>query len=436
MFHNRLVFRSRLARRSAVAVLAGVVGLGGLAACGGGGDGDSSGQVTLRFLSLAWQKESLQANKDIVAKWNADHPDIQVEYVQGDWNSVHDQLLTSFEGGDAPDIVHYEAAAIGEFSKQGYLADLSGLLADDFKAEIDEGIWGTATFDGKVTGVPFLLESQVVIANKKLLDAAGVTVPPAGGGWTWDEFQDNARKLTTSGQYGVAWALKSPTNRVLNLALNFDGKYFYTDGGKTEVRIGTAETEVPRRIHDMLYTAKSAAPEALGMSGADTIPGFFAGKYAMIPGSVSLRQQMVEQAPAGFEWVTIPPVKGLSANQAANPQTLSIAADSAHPKEAAQFLEFFLDPANMATLAKGDWLVPTGTRATEELVKATGGEQGWDVAAASAEALTVAPFQMIDGYPEWKTKYATPALQQYFANKITLDQLATQLVDGGRQVLR
>ncbi len=101
-----------------------------------------------------------------------------------------------------------------------------------------------------------------------------------------------------------------------------------------------------------------------------------------------------------------------------------------------QFIEFFLNPANMARLAQGDWLVPTGKAANEELVKSTGGKQGWDVAAASADDLTVAPFQQVGGYPEWKTKYATPALQQYFANKISLDQLATQLVDGGKQVLR
>jgi ABC-type glycerol-3-phosphate transport system substrate-binding protein len=424
-------------RRLAAATAAAVVGLGALAACGGGNtDEQNSGPVKLRFLSLAWQKESLQANKDLVAKWNAEHPDIQVEYVQGDWNSVHDQLLTAFEGGDAADIVHYEAASIGEFSKQGYLADLSGLLSGDFKGQIDKKIWDTATFGGKVTGVPFLLESQVVIANKKLLDAAGVAVPPANGGWTWDEFQANAQKLTGAGKYGVAWALKSPTNRVMNLSLNFDGKFFYSDGGKTEVKVGDAEKEVPKRVHDMLYTTKSAAPEALGMSGADTLPGFFAGKYAMLPGSVSLRQQMVEQAPAGFEWVTLPPIKGQSSNQAANPQTLSISADSKHQKQAAQFLEYFVNPANMAALAKGDWLVPTGKQANQELVTLTGGKQGWDVAADSAADLTVAPFQQVDGYPEWKTKHATPALQQYFANKITLDQLATQLVDGGKQVLR
>ncbi|MEV4619189.1 sugar ABC transporter substrate-binding protein [Asanoa sp. NPDC049573] len=422
-----------LKRMTAVAAAAALVL--GLAACGGGGDDDTdqaTGPVKLRFLSLAWQEDSVKANKEIVDKWNSEHPDIQIEYVQGDWDSVHDLLLTSFEGNDAPDIFQYEGASIGEFTKQGYLADLKDLVPAGLKGEISQGVWDSVTFDGKVAGVPFLLESQVVLANKKLLDAAGVTVPTPDAPWTWDEFQANAQKLTKPGTYGVAWALKSPTNRVMNLGLNFDGKYFY-DG---EVKVGDAEKEVPRRIHDMIYTQKSAAPDAVGMGGTDPLPGFFAGKYAMLPGGVYLRQQMVEQAPAGFDWVTIPPVKGLSTNQAANPQTLSISEASKAKQQAMQFIDYFLNPANMARLAQGDWLVPTGKSANEELVKATGGKQGWDVAAASANALTVAPFQQVSGYPEWKTKYATPALQQYFADKITLDELSKQLVDGGKQVLR
>jgi multiple sugar transport system substrate-binding protein len=432
------MMRNSFGRRAAAAAAAALLGLA-LAACGDGGGDDAdqaTGPVKLRFLSLAWQKDSLAANKDLVAKWNAEHPDIQIEYIQGDWNSVHDQLLTSFEGGDAPDIFQYESASIGEFTKQGYLADLKDLVPGSLKDDISQGIWDTVTFDGVVSGVPFLLESQVVIANKKLLDAAGVAVPPADQPWTWDEFQANAQKLTKPGSYGVAWALKSPTNRVLNLSLNFDGKFFYEDGGRTEVKVGDAEKEIPRRIHDMIYTSKTAAPEAVGMGGTDPLPGFFAGKYAMLPGGVYLRQQMVEQAPAGFEWVTLPPMKGLSSNQAANPQTLSIAESSKGKQQAMQFIEYFLNPANMARLAQGDWLVPTAKKSNEELVKSTGGEQGWDVATASADDLTVAAFQQVDGYPEWKTKYATPALQQYFANKISLDQLATQLADGGKQVLR
>ncbi|NUR70225.1 MAG: extracellular solute-binding protein, partial [Hamadaea sp.] len=301
---------------------------------------------------------------------------------------------------------------------------------------ISDKVWQTVTVDGKVVGVPFLLESQVVLANKKLLDAAGITVPAANAPWTWDEFAANAKKLTKPGQYGVAWALKSPTNRVMNLALNYDGAFFYEEGGKWTVKVGDAEKAVPQRIHDMIYVDKSGSPEALAFGGTDPLPGFFGGKYAMLPGSIYLRQQMVEQAPKDFEWVTLPALKGTSQNQAANPQTISISADSKGKAQAMKFIANFLNATNLAKLAHGDWLVPTGKAAGAQLVQSTQGKQGWDVAVASADTLVQAPFQRAAGYSEWKSKIATPALQQYFANKISIDQLAKTLEEGGKQVLK
>jgi ABC-type glycerol-3-phosphate transport system substrate-binding protein len=100
-----------------------------LAACGGNSDNNSSGssdeKVTLKFQSLAFQKTTVAATKKIVADWNAANPNIQVEYVQGSWDSVHDQLVTQFQGGTAPDIIHDESADITGFINQGYLADIS-----------------------------------------------------------------------------------------------------------------------------------------------------------------------------------------------------------------------------------------------------------------------------------------------------------------------
>ncbi|MGH3727760.1 MAG: ABC transporter substrate-binding protein [Micromonosporaceae bacterium] len=427
--------RSAIWRRLAATVAATALGLGSLAGCGGDESGD--GPAKLRFFSLAWQKESVTANKEIVKAWNKANPDIQVEYVQGSWDSAHDQLLTSFEGDDAPDVIHYEAALAGEFADRGYLADLKDLLPKELKSEIGPKIWDTVTTsDGAVFGVPFLLESQVVLANRKLLESAGIEPPGADQPWTWDEFADNAKKLTKGKQYGAAWAMKQPVNRVLNLSMNYGGGYFDTKDGRSKVTFGDAEAEVPERIHDMVYKDKSAAPSALSMGATDPLPGFFAGKYAMLPGSIYLRQQMVEEAPKDFDWVTLPPLQGDSQDQAANPQTLSIAETSEHKEQAMKFMSYFLSPKNMAELAMGDWLVPTGKQAGEELLKATGGEDGWDVAVDSADSLVLAPFQRVPAYPEWKTKIATPAFQEYFANKITINELRDRLVKGGERVLR
>ncbi|WP_219417689.1 ABC transporter substrate-binding protein [Pseudonocardia nigra] len=426
-------------RRIMVAAAAAALAVASLAGCGSGeGEGGSDGPVTLRFLSLAWQEESVAANRALVDQWNAEHPDVQVEYIQGDWGSVHDQLLTAFEGGDPADVIHYESAAIPSFAQRGYLADLTDLVPADMREGIDDAIWQTVTGDdGALYGVPFLLESQVVIANKTMLDEAGIPVPTPEDPWSWDEYQAAARQLTDADTFGAAWPLSNPTNAVMNLSLAFGGQFFYeVDSEQPQVRFTEAEGQVPSRIHEMLYTDRSAAPEALGMSSTDTLPGFFAGKYATVPGGIWLRQQMVQQAPEGFDWVTLPPLAGDgSQSQAANPQTLSVAAQSEHQQEAMQFIEFFLAPQNMATLAKGDWLIPTSEGAREQLLQTTGGEQGWDIAVASAEALTQAPFQEVDAYSEWKTRIATPAFQRFFADEISLQELGAQLEQGGKDVL-
>ncbi|WP_433430069.1 ABC transporter substrate-binding protein [Nonomuraea sp. CA-141351] len=415
------------------------------AACGsGGGGGESSSSsknepVKLDFLSLAWQKESIAANKQIVDEWNKANPNIQVNYVQGSWDNVNDQLVTQFAGGTAPDVIHNDSPALSGFASDGYLLDIKDKLPAELKSDIPQAAWDTVTFDGGkgeqgVYGVPFLQESQVIIANKKLLDASGVRVPTSDNPWTWDEFSAAAKKMTKGGAYGVAWAMKSPVNKTLNLALNFGGTFFQTADGKTTVKVGPEEREVLQRIHDQLYKDKSADPTALGQGTADPLPAFFQGKFALLPAGVYLRQQVAEQAPEKFEWVTLPAPKGTSAQQGAVSQTLSISQDSKHADEAMKFIAFFLNGANQAKLAKGDWLLPTSQTAAADPAMTTE-ENGWDVATASAKNLVVAPFLKVNGFDEWKSKVATPALQEYFGNKITIDQAASKLVEDGNKVL-
>lgn len=93
--------------------------LGACTGSGGGGGGGTAGVITLRFQSLAWQQESVTATKELVKEWNATHPQVKVAYVQGSWDSVHDQLLTSFEGGAAPDIIHDASDDLADFAYGG-----------------------------------------------------------------------------------------------------------------------------------------------------------------------------------------------------------------------------------------------------------------------------------------------------------------------------
>ena len=145
-------------------------------------------------------------------------------------------------------------------------------------------------------------------------------------------------------------------------------------------------------------------------------------------------QALTEQAPDGFNWAVMPPLEGTSAAQSANPQTLSVPAESEHVEEAAAFINFFMEADNLAAVAQGDWLIPTSTEARDAVLSATGGEGGWDQTLTSGDVLTIAPFQKVEAYPQWKDQIATPALQQYFADQIDLEGLRRSSTDGWASV--
>ncbi|SFM92078.1 ABC-type glycerol-3-phosphate transport system, substrate-binding protein [Streptomyces sp. cf124] len=407
-----------------------------VAGCTSGEGTSDDGRIILRFQSLAWQEESVAVNKELVEEWNATHPGVRVEYVQGSWDSVHDQLLTSFEGGEAPDIIHDASDDLADFAYGGYLADLRDLLPERLRADIPRHSWETTTFGEGIYGVPFLQEPRVLIANATWLRESGVRVPTPEDPWTWTEFREVAKELSGGGKYGVAWPLKEPVSATLNLSLSAGGQLFHrgTDG-KAEVRFEGADAVVPRTVRDEVNADGSAPATTLGMSGSDTLPGFFGGRYAMVPLGFSYRQQIVQQAPEGFDWQVLPAPAGAGGlTQGVSPQTLSVAEDSPHKEQAAAFIDFLLRPGNMVRLALGDWMLPTGTEALRDPALRTT-EHDWATGTALAAHLRPAPAQSVRGYPEWKDKVATPAYQEYYSGAIDLGELRERLEDDGNLVL-
>ncbi|MEV6998145.1 sugar ABC transporter substrate-binding protein [Streptomyces sp. NPDC093982] len=408
-----------------------------LAGCGGDDrDGADDGRVTLRFQSLAWQEESVEVNKELVKEWNDTHPDVKVEYVQGSWDSVHDQLLTSFEGGEAPDIIHDASDDLADFAYGGYLADLTDLLPRRLKSDIPQRSWDTATFGDGIYGVPFLQEPRVLIANAKWLKESGVRIPTPQRPWSWPEFRRITAQLSGDGKYGVAWPLKEPVSASLNLSLSAGGQLFHRGpDGKVTVRFEAADEVMPGTVHDQVNTDHSASPTTLGSGGSDTLPGFFGGRYAMVPLGFSYRQQIEQQAPKGFDWQVLPAPAGADGlTQGVSPQTLSVAEDSPHKREAAAFIDFLLRPENMVRLALGDWMLPTGTAALKDPALHTT-ENDWATGTALAAHLRSAPAQSVRGYPEWKDKVATPAFQEYYSGAIGVDELRDRLEEDGNLVL-
>jgi multiple sugar transport system substrate-binding protein len=386
--------------------------------------------VNLNFATYVWQPTTVKAMNAIVDSWNKTHASIQVHIVPVDVNSVHDKLLTNFVGGTPADIIHDEAADIAGFTQQGYLADMAPLIPKDLKNEIPQSAWSTVNFGHRITGVPIMLQTYNVFANMDLLKAAGIKAPTTTQPWTWDKFQAVARKLSTGGNFGVCWGLKSPTATIQTLSLNWGAQWNYLDGGRWTVKVGAPEQQILKIMHNMIYVDKSIDAAGVGLSGSAVLPAFFGGKCAMtVQGNYQV-QGMIQQSPKGFNWAMFPPLKGATQDQAANPQTLSISAQSQHKAEAMQFIAYALNAQNMAKLAAGDWLIPAAPAAAKIVVKSTKHYGSWKNAVSAVPHFKKANWVTLTAYARWKAEVATPSFRQYLGDKISLDQLTSQLTSG------
>ena len=389
----------------------------------------------LQFVCLAWQENALETYKALVAEWNELHPESQVEYVQGTWSSIHDYLITGFETGDVPDVIHYESSAIIDFAVRGYLEDLSPMLSADLRTDVQEVAWASVRRpNGSLSGVPILLESLIILYNKDLFREAGIRLPDMEHPWTWDELRIAARALTkdTNGdssidRWGAGMGLRNSSNIILNLTIGFGGSYFRREQGLYAVRMGDDETKLLSLLMDMMYKDSSMTTAGLGQSGPGMIPSFFAGKYAMLVGiGAWARQQLVQNAPPGFHWGVLPPVKARTQQIGTSTQTLSIPKASLRKQEAMAFIEFLANRQNDARIASSDWMVPARTSCLQMAQFRTTGD-GWDIASESAKYLAVGEWVGAPGYIEWKSRVANPILQELFSNRLTVMEAARRI---------
>ncbi|WP_024287426.1 ABC transporter substrate-binding protein [Cellulomonas sp. KRMCY2] len=418
-----------------------------LSACGGAGDDDgtptdqeteqvaeATEPITLTFQSLSDQPAAIEATESVVAAWNEANPAIQVEIVPAGWDGIYDKLITQFNGGAAPDIIHYEAASIVPFAVDGYLADLSEYMSPDFVADVPEGIMESVTVNDEVIAYPTELQSYMVFANKTLLDQAGVEIP-SGETMSWDELREIAKSSTAGDVYGLGWGLKSPTAAFMTMAPAFGGTFFEGTGADAELAIGEGELAIPELVQAMNTEDGSILPVTLTQSGSEVLASFYAGAIAMtIQGSYQAAN-IATDAPEGFDWIVLPPLEGPDgAGQAANPQTLSVNIDSEHVAESAEFLNFFTEAENLAALNEADALIPASSSAQDLMAENLAGQPGWDVVLSSGQYMTDAPYLFVDAYAQWKDTVATPAFQRFLAGEIDADGLAGALQDGWDEI--
>ena len=201
---------SGLPKGSLAGLLTVLTGAAVLAGCGtdstssGGGGGGESQTITI------WEgytEAEAKAFSHLVAEYEAQHPGQKVSPLFVNNDDTLQKVLTAVRGGSPPDIAYLygswapNVAQIPQVVNLTQVVKRPGVNWDDFWT----GERAVATVNGKVIGIPAVVDNLAVVYNKTLFAKAGLQ--PPGPDWTWQEFVADAKKLTNPAikQFGTAY---------------------------------------------------------------------------------------------------------------------------------------------------------------------------------------------------------------------------------------
>ena len=195
-------------KRLVVVVLAAAFAL---AACGGS---SSSGAGSSKHVNIVlWHGftspgAELDAIKAMTAEFNRTHPNITVTpQFSGNSDYALQKVLAAIAAGDPPDISYLYGSWSANIATTPALAPLTRYIQQDPSFGWND-FWsverGVATVNGKIVGIPALVDNLALVYNKTLFAKAGLAPPTAS--WTWADFANAAEKLTNPAKKQFGWA--------------------------------------------------------------------------------------------------------------------------------------------------------------------------------------------------------------------------------------
>ncbi|MGZ4176174.1 MAG: ABC transporter substrate-binding protein [Solirubrobacteraceae bacterium] len=189
-----------------------------LSACGGtssnnssssksSGGGTSAGHTTVTL----WEGYTeVEANsiKALAAEFNRTHPNITVNVqFYGNNDYALQKVLAAIAGGKPPDISYLYGSWAPNIATNPQVVTLNKLIAQDPSINWND-FWPAgrkvATVNGKIIGVPALVDNLALVYNKTLFKQAGLPTPTPN--WTWSDFENAALKLTNPAKKQFGWA--------------------------------------------------------------------------------------------------------------------------------------------------------------------------------------------------------------------------------------
>lgn len=353
-------------------------------------------KVTIEYMHRLPDGDGMVKVKDIVDRWNADHPDIQVTSTKFDGKAAEmiQKLETDVKASNAPCLAQVGYAEIPETYVKGMLMDVSQ-YAEQYKANYS-GAFDMMKVGNVVTGLPQDTGPLVYYYNKAKFDELGLTVPK-----NLDEFKATAAKAAEKGKYISAFQPDEAGYWLSAQAAAAGGSWFNAVDDKWKV---TADDESSKKVADFWQAMIDAKSTLVTERWGDAFPAALNDQSLIGHIGAAWEAPLLMDAMAGTpnvgQWaVTQIPDFGAGAKTGPDGGSgVAVLTGCAHPKEAMEFNNYLNTQIDDLT-SQGLVVAALGKTTTPEALKAFYGGQDVFATLSEANANLSNTFGYMPGFP-------------------------------------
>jgi raffinose/stachyose/melibiose transport system substrate-binding protein len=329
--------------------------------------GMAATETTVKWLHIEANPEQVKIWEEVARTFETKNPGVKIEMQFLENEAYKAKLPTILQSRDRPHIIYSWAGGVLKAQiEAGVLDDISDRIKG-YSDQITPAALAAFSPDGKVRGLPIALSQVGFLYNKDLFAKAGVDGSKIK---TWDDLLAAVKALKAAGvtPIVVGGADKWPLHFYwTHLAVRLGGKASFEAALKGEN--GGFEGEVFQKSGELFKQLVDLQPFQngfLGFKNPQAVGYFGDGKAAMtLAISVVYHQQRALSAnKAGlsddnigwFDFPLIPGGKGEPTDTLGGITGWLITKGA--PKEATEFLKFFISKDVQTRLAAGNFLVP------------------------------------------------------------------------------
>jgi multiple sugar transport system substrate-binding protein len=162
----------------------------------------------------------VQSEKDAIARFAEENPDIKVNVVEVPFEQSHEKLVTAFVAGAGPDAFDATFVYKSEFVGAGYIEKLEPYIGE-LEQDLVPAALDDARYKGEAYALPANIDMYLQFYNKAIFDEAGRKPPE-----NYDELLEIGLELTDSAKPLYMYPVKGGRHthfQVLSVCMAYNG---------------------------------------------------------------------------------------------------------------------------------------------------------------------------------------------------------------------